>query len=104
VQQTEKIMAFEAAHPQACHRIRYEDLTADPAAILPPMFAFLGEPWEPSVMAYAEHPHHAGVEDPDVARRTAIEPNTGRHRAWPKDVQDAVQAVCAPTLARLGYP
>ncbi|MEX0984526.1 MAG: sulfotransferase [Actinomycetota bacterium] len=103
VAQTEKILAFEAAHPEACHRIRYEDLTADPAATLEPLFVFLGEAWDPSVTAYADVPHHAGLEDPGVARRSSIEPNSGRHRAWAQDVQDAVGEVCAPLLARLGY-
>jgi hypothetical protein len=103
VAQTEKMLAFEEAHPDACHRIRYEDLTERPAETLEPVFAFLGEPWDPAVLDYAEVPHHAGMEDPDVARRRAIEPNAGRHRAWPPDVQRAVGEVCAPLLARLGY-
>jgi protein-tyrosine sulfotransferase len=101
--QTEKIVAFESAHSEACHRIRYEDLTTDPAATLEPVFSLLGEAWDPAVMAYSGVPHHAGVEDPDVALRTAIEPNAGRHRAWPEDVRAAVSEICAPLLARLGY-
>jgi protein-tyrosine sulfotransferase len=103
VAQTEKMLAFEARHPDACHRLRYEDLTAAPAEVLEPMFAFLGEPWDPTVIDYAALPHHAGVEDPDVARRTAIEPNAGKHRAWPADVRRAVEAICSPLMDRLGY-
>lgn len=103
VAQTEKIVAFEAAHPGACHRIRYEDLTTDPAATLEPVFSFLGEVWDPAVMAYADVPHHAGVEAPDVARRTAIEPNAGPVPRVAGGRPAAVSEVCAPLPARLGY-
>jgi len=103
VAQTEKILAFEAAHPAACIRIRYEELTTEPEATLRPVFAFLGEPWNATVLSYADAPHHAGIEDPDVAKRSAIEPNSGRHAAWPPEVVSAVGAVCAPLLTRLGY-
>jgi protein-tyrosine sulfotransferase len=103
VGQTEKILAFEAAHPEACHRIRYEALTTEPAATLEPMFAFLGEPWDPRVLDYASSPHHGGLEDPDVVKRTAIEPNAGRHRAWPDAVRAKVAEACAPLMAELGY-
>jgi hypothetical protein len=103
VAQTEKILAFEASHPSACTRLRYEDLTTDPEATLRPVFAFLGEAWDPTVLSYAQVPHHAGVEDPDVAKRSAIEPNSGRHMAWPPEVRTTVGGVCGPLLARLGY-
>jgi hypothetical protein len=101
--QTGKILAFEDAHPEACHRVRYEELTTRPADVLAPMFAFLAEAWDPAVLAYADAPHHAGVEDPDVARRTAIEPNSDRYRAWPDEIRSAVTTACGPLLARLGY-
>ena len=102
-QQTGKIRAFAAAHPEACHELRYEDLTADPAAALEPMFAFLGEPWEPGVIDYADAPHHVGIEDPDVAKRSQIVPNSGRYLAWPAEQQVRVRAACEPLLGELGY-
>lgn len=102
-QQTRKILDFEAAHPDACHRIAYEDLTTDPEGTLAPMFAFLGEPWDPVVLDFASVPHHAGIEDPEVARRNRIEPNSGKHRTWPPDVRERVRAACEPVLSELGY-
>jgi sulfotransferase family protein len=102
-EQNEKIEKFLTANPDACFQLRYEQLTTDPADSLEPMFAFLGEPWEPDVIDYQRFPHHAGFEDPEVRRRRRIEPNSGRYLAWPADVQAAVKQECEPTLSRLGY-
>jgi hypothetical protein len=101
--QNEKMERFRDEAPGSSFVIRYEDLTADPEAALRPAFDFVGEQWDPSVIDYASAPHHAGWEDPDVQRRTAIEPNSGRYRRWPADVQDRVREACRPMLERLGY-
>ncbi len=101
--QNERIEAFRQAHPEACFRLRYEDLTTQPEATLRPMFDFLGEPWDPSVLEYDRFEHHSGFEDPDVKRRRGIEPNSGRAAAWPADLQRAVGAACEPALTTLGY-
>jgi hypothetical protein len=102
-EQNRKILDFVADHTEACHLLRYETLTTEPEAALEPMFAFLDEPWEPEVVDYARFEHHAGLEDPDVARRRKITPNSGGHRAWPLETQDAVRAACEPVLTELGY-
>jgi len=38
--------------------IRYEDLTADPAAVLSRLLAALGLPWDAAMLRYREHVHH----------------------------------------------
>jgi hypothetical protein len=101
--QNEKIEAFRVTRPGDCFQLRYESLTEDPAAILEAMFAFLGETWEADVLNYNAFPHHSGIEDPDVRRRREIEPNSGKHAAWPDEVQRAVRAACEPMLSQLGY-
>jgi protein-tyrosine sulfotransferase len=101
--QNERIDAFRLDHPDACLRIRYEDLTERPEETLQAMFEFLGETWDPSVLDYNSAPHHSGFEDPDVRRRRTIEPNSGRADAWPDDVRVAVAAACEPSLSKLGY-
>jgi hypothetical protein len=101
--QNEKMEALRQAAPEACHLIRYEELTTDPPAALKPMFDFLGERWEPAVVEYSAFPHHAGWEDPDVQRRSGITPNSQKYRAWPLDVQLSVRHACEPMLSRLGY-
>jgi protein-tyrosine sulfotransferase len=39
---TEAILGFEEAHPGQCHRVRYEDLAANPEKVAGALFAFLG--------------------------------------------------------------
>ena len=101
--QNRKIRSFSADHLDACHEVRYEDLTTDPAPTLREVFAFLGEQWEPSVLDYSRHPHHRGIEDPDVRRLRRIVSNSGSHRTWPKATREAVREACQPVLSELGY-
>ena len=91
-EQNEKIDAFRALHAEACFTLRYEELTDRPDEALQPLFRFLGEPWEPDVLNYDRYPHHAGIEDPEVRRKRAIEPNTRASASWPEDVRAAVRA------------
>jgi hypothetical protein len=102
-EQNRKIGSFQAEHPEACLRLRYEDLTERPEETLRPVFAFIGESWQPSVLDYGRFPHHEGLEDPDVRRRRRIEPNSGRSREWPPDTLEAVRDACEPLLSALGY-
>jgi hypothetical protein len=101
--QNEKMEAFRREHADASFCLRYEQLTTAPEATLAPLFRFLGEPWDATVLDYDRRPHHAGWEDPDVRRRSRIEPNSGNYRRWPGAVQDAVRRACEPVLTRLGY-
>jgi protein-tyrosine sulfotransferase len=101
--QNRKILDFTAAHPEACVRITYEDLTRDPGVTLEPVFSFLGVPWDPAVLDYASVQHHAGVEDPDVARMKRIVENSGKSSAWSAEMQAKVREACEPELSELGY-
>jgi hypothetical protein len=103
-EQNDKIERFRAANPASCLRVRYEELTSEPEVTLRQVFEFVGEDWSPSVLAFNESPHDAGLEDPTVRWRDAIEPNSGRWRAWPGDVAARVVDACGPMLATLGYP
>lgn len=102
-EQNERIDGFRALHPEACFLLRYEELTRRPEAALEPLFRFLEEPWEPEVLNFDRHVHHAGIEDPDVRRRRRIEPNAGSSRAWPPDLLADVRLACEPMFSALGY-
>jgi hypothetical protein len=101
--QNRKILDFTAAHPDACFRITYEDVTHDPGVTLEPVFSFLGVPWDPVVLDYASVKHHAGIEDPDVARMKRIVENSGKSLAWPTELRAKVREACEPELSELGY-
>jgi protein-tyrosine sulfotransferase len=59
---TEWLLAFERAHPDKCHRIKYEAVVFEPASVLPPMFKFLGVGWEPALLdAVFRTPHDQGT-------------------------------------------
>lgn len=44
------------------HELRYEDLVADPEGILQPLFAFLGEAWDPVVLRFDEQQHDSASD------------------------------------------
>lgn len=94
---------FAAAHPDICHTIRYEQLCADPAAVLKPMFEFIGEPWEPAVMDVHSRPHDLGVGDLKVYRWDQIRPNSNKYRHRPADELERARAAAEPLMSQLGY-
>lgn len=102
-EQCERMLAFEAAHPTQCFRLRYEDYAAEPERFLPPLFAFLGEPWDPGVLRFAEQQHDFGLQDSKVLDTRAFKPNTGTWHDWPAEELERAHALIAATLARLGY-
>jgi len=103
-EQCERMLAFEAAHPGQCFRLRYEDYSAEPERYLPPLFAFLGEPWEPAVLRFAEQRHDYGLQDSKVLETREFKPNTGTWHDWPAEELEQARTLIAPTLDRLGYP
>ena len=102
--QCEKMLAFEAAHPGQCHRLLYEELSTEPTRHLPPLFAFLGEPWDPMVLRFAEAPHDYGLQDHKVLETRLFKPNVGTWHDWPRDEIARAREIVAPVLAKLGYP
>jgi Sulfotransferase family len=49
VEHTAGILAVEERYPGACHRVRYEDLVAEPDAVAQKIFEFLGLPPVPGI-------------------------------------------------------
>lgn len=78
---------FAARFPTSCHSIRIEDLAADPERTLRSVVAFLGEPWEPAMLA-GERPH------PLVG---------GGYQTWSPGQRTAVAAILAAQLDKCGY-
>lgn len=99
----EKMLEFEATHVEQCHRIHYEKFAADPEKFLPPLFEFIGEPWEPHVLRFNESQHDFGLQDDVIASTSKFTPRTGNYKSWTKEeISDAMQ-FAAPTIGKLGY-
>lgn len=102
-EQCEKMLAFEAAHPEQCFRIHYEDYSSEPARYLPPLFEFLGEAWDPTVLEFYARQHDHGLQDFKAAESTGFVPNTGSYRGWPQGEIDQAGEAVGVVLAKLGY-
>lgn len=100
---TRRLLDFEDRHPTSCHRLRYEDLCAAPEEQLRPLFAFLGETWEPQVLKFYEQRHDKGHEHGRVVATRGFEARSGHYRSWPPSLRDAGLAIAAPGLDALGY-
>ncbi len=103
-EKVEGLLAFEAAHPERCFRLGYEDLCHDPEGRLRPLFDFLEEPWEPAVLQFHAHSHDKGNEHGRVVATRGFEVRRDHFRAWPPELLAAAAPIADPLLDRLGYP
>ena len=94
---------FAAEHADRCFRIRYEELVADPEKVLPPVFEFLGEPWEPEVLAFHEKPHDRGVGDGYAAAAKGFRPSVGNWKDWDAQQIEQAKGILARQFEELGY-
>ncbi|MCP4004598.1 MAG: sulfotransferase [bacterium] len=103
--QCEKMLGFQAAHPDRCHEIRYEQLASDPEPTVRGLFEFLGEAWEPEVLRFHEQEHDEwiGLQDEKAARSRGFSPSIGNWREQPRDVIERMLAEAGETMTRLGY-
>jgi protein-tyrosine sulfotransferase len=102
-EQCEKMLAFEAAHPSKCHRIYYEQYATDPEKYLPPVFEFLGEPWDPEVLNFSKKPHDFGLQDSKISETKRFAPKIGTYHSWSQEEIASAKEVAANTMRRLGY-
>jgi hypothetical protein len=102
-EQCEKMLRFEEIHPRQCHRIHYEEYASGPEKYLPPLFDFLGEPWEPDVLDFSKKQHDFGLQDSHIDATATFSPKTGTYKSWNKeDLSDAMR-IAATTIKKLGY-
>lgn len=94
--------------PSRYLELRLEDLVEDPEEVLGRVCAFLGEEYAPEMLQYPERMAAPGARESLVGGRHLTKPPTAGLRDWragrSRLEQDAVEAVCHPVLAALGYP
>jgi hypothetical protein len=101
------IMAFESSHPDACHRVRYEDLVTAPEETAAAIFSFIGvEPVPDIARACFQTPHEGnGPGDEEIWFTSGITADSvGRGVRVPAaglvpEVRQGVNEM----LGRLGY-
>jgi len=103
VDQCEKMLTFEAAHPQQCVRLRYEDYANAPQTWLPRVFDAIDEPWQPEVLEFHKQTHDFGLQDHKIGNTRGFSPSTANYRQWPQADIDACGEAAAPILEKLGY-
>jgi protein-disulfide isomerase len=101
------ILAVEDKFPGKCHRLRYEDLVADPEAVAAGIFGFLGLPPVPgiSALAFSRERERTGPGDFKIWNTSQItDDSVGRGWSVPADLIPAPLSETINSLAdRLGY-
>lgn len=101
------ILAVEDRHPEHCHRVRYEDLVADPETVAAGIFSFLGLPPAPgiSARAFSRDRERTGPGDFKIWNTSQIsDDSVGRGWSVPADLIPApLTATINDHIDRLGY-
>lgn len=102
---TARLDAFAAAHPDNCLAIRYEDLAADPSAVMARVFAFIGVDFDPALLDTAlTRRENVGPGDFKAYQRTGVDSaSVGRWKELSNDTKSRLGAIMNATLAAHGY-
>jgi len=85
------------------HLVYYEQLTSSPDNILPPLFEFLGETYEPEVIMFNRLPHDKGYDDYKIEDNLGVIKNSGRYKSWPRNNINDVLDRIRPILKQFQY-
>jgi hypothetical protein len=96
---------FAARHPGRVIEVFYEALVGEPERETRRLFEFLGETFEPAVLAFHEKPHDrwAGLQDIKAVASKGFQPNVGAWRAQPPERVRAMLEQAGERLRELGY-
>jgi SCP-2 sterol transfer family len=107
VDNTRMLLHFEQENRARCFRLTYESYVLHPEAVLPPMFAFLGVPWDPSLLdAVFSTQHDPGGGDSKIRFAQRIhhdsigKGSTLNRQLIPERLLEEMNAV----LTELSYP
>lgn len=102
-EQCEKMLTFEETHPTQCYRIYYEQCATEPERYLPPLFEFLGEPWDSEVLNFSRKQHDFGLQDSKILETKRFKPRIGTYHSWTEEEIAATKEIAGDTIRRLGY-
>ncbi|NNE91112.1 MAG: sulfotransferase [Verrucomicrobiales bacterium] len=96
------MLAFEESDFPT-HRLRYEDMCTDPEGVFRPIFDFLDEPWEDSVLEFYDSDHDKGNEDGRASATRGFVVSKSNYNSWPEDLKTQCWEIVEPVASRLGY-
>jgi protein-tyrosine sulfotransferase len=102
-----RLLRFEADHADRCHRIRYEDLVANPAEEMGKVFAFLNERCdvEALVAGALKQQDTLGLGDWKTYRKASIDAaSVGRRRELSPSTRARLLGIVGPAMEAYGYP
>lgn len=83
--------------------ITYEELCGEPSRTLGRVLDHYQLSWNESVLRHHEQEHDLGREAGRVSGTVGFSRSSGAWRSWPREWQDEVWRVVAPTAGSLGY-
>lgn len=99
------IHRFAVRHPRNALLVRYEDLTTQTDSTMQRIMEFVGERWEPDLVARALHERgNIGLGDwKTYARSVVDQASVGRWKQLSRDTVARLATICNPTLQLCGY-
>lgn len=101
--QHELMLRFQQRHPDIAHEMRYERLVDDPAGELEAACVFLGVPFDPQILEFAESSHDLGFGDEKINDMRSIVPRTGTYGTWSDEARRTASTYLRASLDALGY-
>ncbi len=101
-----RLQQFSARHPERCHLVRYESLTADPAAEVDRLFTFLGEEIDARTLLDSAFSHAEGVGLGDwktYETKTVSRESVGRHAGLDDTIVNRLAGILNPLMVEFGY-
>jgi hypothetical protein len=99
----EKQRAFEAANPECCVRVFYEEVVAQPTKVLTELMTSLGEQFDEQMLRHHEGAHNFGTEDPMARGLKGFQASHGNWTSWSPALIGEATDILGSTCKRLGY-
>jgi Sulfotransferase family len=100
-----KLWLFSVGRPERTIIVRYEELASCPELTLQRICEFIGESYDPAIVARAfSHQHAEGFGDPKIEQTDRVHTDSvGRWRSWPQEESETLWEQVQVPAAKFGY-